>query len=485
MAKEAPKTETTEISIINFEALDLKKSPFFQEKKKSIKKELAKNKIIEIVDTKTYDQMRESRTNVRTLRTSLEKEKKQVGDQLKVNINDVVATEYDNLIADVKNKENERQQKVTDWENKKAKEKADKEAEELRKQQKIEALINSEKEKLQLIIDEFSEFEAIDETIFNFENTAQIFRDSEKEEGIDVETVNLEFESAFETLSEALQAKIDTITTQYNLDQSNKALEVQKLTNSRMIELFDYDYKYKGEKELGSLSVDEYEQILIPEIERFRIKQMIELGFEKSLIQKDVYFYAPNENILLISYNVELISEWNNAAWITLLGGWKKQIEDYNNPKVEEKIEELVVLEAINEEIEVKEEIELNESFTFSEQNKELIEGNVKYKLVTETDIKIELTAMQLLKKEITDLWSSPSDEPNYSTILKLIEQHEITERANLIEAYNDAKNNTINLLVGDLKEYENEFNVDKLKEMFLSINEMDAVEYVNEKYGI
>lgn len=110
------KKEKTEVSVIDFTKFDIAQLPELNGKKEEIKAIVDANPIVEITDNASYELAKKSRTAVKTLRTSLEKEKKDVNDRIKNNVLLVVANEYDSLIANVKNDENARQEKVTAWE---------------------------------------------------------------------------------------------------------------------------------------------------------------------------------------------------------------------------------------------------------------------------------------------------------------------------------------------------------------------------------
>lgn len=115
-----------EVAVINFEEFSIAQLPELNGKKEEIKSIIDANPVVEVIDNASYELAKKSRTAVKTLRTSLEKEKKEVNDRIKKNVLEVVANEYDSLIADVKNSENARQEHVTSWEEKKEAERLEK-----------------------------------------------------------------------------------------------------------------------------------------------------------------------------------------------------------------------------------------------------------------------------------------------------------------------------------------------------------------------
>jgi hypothetical protein len=48
-------------------------------------------------------------------------------------------------------------------------------------------------------------------------------------------------------------------------------------------------------------------------------------------------------------------------------------------------------------------------------------------------------TAIQTAKTKIAELWSSPSDQPTYSQIFKILEESEPELKQQIIKAYDDA----------------------------------------------
>jgi len=118
--------EPKEVTIIDFTKFDVAQLPELKGKKDEIKKIIKANPIVKVTDNASYELAKKSRTAVKTLRTSLEKEKKDVNDRIKNNVLVVVANEYDLLIEGVRSDENARQEGVTAWEEVKENERLEK-----------------------------------------------------------------------------------------------------------------------------------------------------------------------------------------------------------------------------------------------------------------------------------------------------------------------------------------------------------------------
>jgi len=108
-----PKGKT---ELLNLEKFSVTQLSELQGKKEEIKAVIEANPIIVITDTETYEAAKKSRTTVKTLRTSLEKEKADVKRKIKEKILDVVDNEYSTLVSDVKIQETLRQDSVDVWE---------------------------------------------------------------------------------------------------------------------------------------------------------------------------------------------------------------------------------------------------------------------------------------------------------------------------------------------------------------------------------
>lgn len=104
------------LELLNLEKFSVMQLPELQGKKEEIKSVIDANPIVEIISTETYEAAKKSRTAVKSLRTGLEKEQKDVKRKIKERILDVVDKEYDSLVSDVKIQETLRQDSVDVWE---------------------------------------------------------------------------------------------------------------------------------------------------------------------------------------------------------------------------------------------------------------------------------------------------------------------------------------------------------------------------------
>jgi len=105
-----------EVTIIDFTKFDVTQLPELKGKKAEIQKIIKANPIVEITDNASYELAKKSRTAVKTLRTGLEREQKDVKNKIKEYVLEVVDKEYDSLIGEVRSSENERQNSVSAWE---------------------------------------------------------------------------------------------------------------------------------------------------------------------------------------------------------------------------------------------------------------------------------------------------------------------------------------------------------------------------------
>jgi len=116
----------TELTVIDFTKFSVAQLPELKGKKEEIASIIKANPIVEIVDNATYESAKKSRTAVKTLRTGLEKEQKDVKKKIKELVLDVVDKEYDTLVLGVKSAEQSRQEPIDVWEEKKEQERQEK-----------------------------------------------------------------------------------------------------------------------------------------------------------------------------------------------------------------------------------------------------------------------------------------------------------------------------------------------------------------------
>jgi hypothetical protein len=115
-----------EIQIVDFSTFNIQQLPEFKGKKEEIKSVIKANPVIKITDNATYELAKKSRTTVRSTRTGLENEKKEVANKIKTHVLNVVNNEYDLLIEEVRSEESLRQEEVTRWEDIKEQERLEK-----------------------------------------------------------------------------------------------------------------------------------------------------------------------------------------------------------------------------------------------------------------------------------------------------------------------------------------------------------------------
>ena len=217
----AKTVKTAEVAIIDFTKFDVQQLPEFIGKKEEIKAVIKANPIVEITDNATYESAKKSRTAVKTTRTGLEKEKKDVADRIKNNVLGVVNTEYDKLIEDVKKEETLRQEKVTAWETKKEEEHVEKARLE---QERIDGIKKSIGEFGDTWEKAFSliKFENIKECQKTFDESVSVVDASEFQE------YEVLFTDKVSYLTNLLNSKIATLTEQEKIRLDNIVLDEKK-----------------------------------------------------------------------------------------------------------------------------------------------------------------------------------------------------------------------------------------------------------------
>jgi len=206
-------------------------------------------------------------------------------------------------------------------------EKEDQENERKAKLQKIVDVVAAD---LKSIIESTKEFSDIEENEKQFNSILAVFDNS----NIDLQDYRLVYDDMVLEQSEAFDSLIKTLTTEYDLEQKNNALKVANLTNSRMSELFDYDYKYKGEKALGELSIEEYLVEHLKAKKSFRIKEIEAIGLvgNESL---QSWIYASDTDIIVLQIKLETIENTSDDVWNMAVETAKNDIYEWNNPKEE------------------------------------------------------------------------------------------------------------------------------------------------------
>lgn len=281
-------SEEKKVALLKLENFSVAQLPELQGKKEEINAIIEANPIVEIIDNATYELAKKSRTAVKTLRTGLEKEQKDVKRKIKEHILDVVDTEYNTLVSDVKQEETNRQDPITAYETKKEEERLKKE---LLEKQRIDTIKNT--------IDNYvSEWK----TAFNimcFETIEKVSAEFyESYINYDL-TILEEFEALFpakiEELTQYLSEKTTALTTAENarLEKEKLEAEAQKLAEEKAAfeaqqkAAADAEEKAKAEREAFEKEKRDFEQkqAIAAKKETFEKRKQIllDLGFTYDL----------------------------------------------------------------------------------------------------------------------------------------------------------------------------------------------------------
>lgn len=235
----------------------------------------------------------------------------------------------------------------------------EKENAEIERKAKLQSIVDVVAFDLQSIINATDSFEKIEENEKQFNSILAVFDNSIEEKTIDLQDYDVVYQDMVLEKSEAFDSLIKSLTKDYDLEQSNKALEVARLTNERMSELFDYGYKYKEEIVLGALSEINYQNILKQAKKSFRIKEIEDIGLVGNESLKS-WIYATENDIILVQIKLETIENTSNDIFKLALENAKTQIYEWNNPKEVEVNEIEVDLSQENKEFdkEAKENLE-------------------------------------------------------------------------------------------------------------------------------
>lgn len=285
------------VAVIDFTKFDIQQLPELQGKKEEIKKVIKENPVVKVTDNASYELAKKSRTAVKTLRTSLEKEKKEVNDRIKKSVLEVVANEYDSLIADVKNDENARQEEVSAWEEKKEQERLEKlRLEELRVKN-IKDAIQAFKEGWEETISRML-FEGIGSAKQLFNNTVAEF---DREKLAEFEVL---FDDAVSHLTALLNARVETLTEQENIriaqielakERERQRLEAERIANEQKIERERIEADQKRVAEEQRIAQEnflkekkEFEKKQLKARTETRIKQLTDLGIHEDVIYDEL-----------------------------------------------------------------------------------------------------------------------------------------------------------------------------------------------------
>lgn len=226
------KQEISKIENFNVNALEEIKG-----KEKLIESVIKENPFVKIVDNKTYEEGKKSRTALRTCRTDLEKEEKALHNAVKKVLTEPIKNIYGTFKEKVTPLEDKQQEEVKAWEDIKEQERQEKlRIEEARKQKhrdNIELFFNLNK----IIIEDLT-FETIRHELV-FSNDDQEFTSESFEEFADV------FEAKVDVLTTMLKDKINTLQEKENIRLENERLENERKENERKQKIktsIDYFY---------------------------------------------------------------------------------------------------------------------------------------------------------------------------------------------------------------------------------------------------
>lgn len=226
------KQEISKIENFNVNALEEIKG-----KEKLIESVIKENPFVKIVDNKTYEEGKKSRTALRTCRTDLEKEEKALHNAVKKVLTEPIKNIYGTFKEKVTPLEDKQQEEVKAWEDVKEQERQEKlRIEEARKQKhrdNIELVFNHNKK----LIDELT-FENLPHELV-FSNDDQEFTSESFQEFADV------FEAKVDVLTTMLKDKINTLQEKENIRLENERLENERKENDRKQKIktsIDYFY---------------------------------------------------------------------------------------------------------------------------------------------------------------------------------------------------------------------------------------------------
>lgn len=136
-----------ELVTIELDKFSIEQLPELQNKKKEVAEKLSEFNYVEIVDHASYDEAKKSRTGIRSIRTELQKEQKDVDKKIKDFVLSPVKNAYTLIIDEVIPVEDKQQAEVSRWENIKETERLAKvRAEEERVAKIRETVVNFENE---------------------------------------------------------------------------------------------------------------------------------------------------------------------------------------------------------------------------------------------------------------------------------------------------------------------------------------------------
>jgi len=326
-----------EVAIVDFTTFSIAQLPELQGKKEEIKSVIEANPVIEVIDNTTYESAKKSRTAVKTLRTSLEKEKKDVNDRIKKNVLDVVANEYNSLIESVKTDENARQETVTAWETKKEEERLEKARLE---QERIDRIKNS--------IELFKKNWMYNVSVMIFENI-ESFNDMFSLESKNFDrSVLAEFEVLFDdalsVIRQLADSKISTLTEQENIrleqirlaeERKKQEEEAKKIAESQRIEREKFEAEQRDIAEKQRIAQEKFQK----EKAEFEERQAEAKFQERKKLLVDFGMVDDGKERLVFGdyeFRYFQIREFDEPNWNESIEFIGQKICEFNNPKSDE-----------------------------------------------------------------------------------------------------------------------------------------------------
>lgn len=209
------------MSLIKLEEFKIEQLPELKGKKEEVQKKLQEFPLVaEIIDTKSYEDAKKSRTGVKTLRTGLQKESKMVLSKIKEHVLNKVSKAYDDITNEVIEEEKKRQDPIDVYEaeiERKRQEKAEQE------RIRIEGIKNSIDDWYASWIDRVSMLthnkiqeveEYIAESIANFDVSA-------------LEEFDVLFEDKVDLLKTAFKSKADELKKEQEIIENKRVLDIK------------------------------------------------------------------------------------------------------------------------------------------------------------------------------------------------------------------------------------------------------------------
>lgn len=351
-------TKDNKLSIADF---SVEKLAELSGKKEEQLKLVEENPFIEIIDTKTSDEANKRRTALRTGRTTLEKEQKDVITKIKQVITDPVKAEYEKLISITSPHEKKQQDEIDRY-------KAEKEAEK-------EAIAKAERERVQNIKNEISGFVHKNKVIIDnlkYEDSLSYelpvleydFQEFKSVYISEFEALKFLLKNKKEFLAKEEKNRLDAIEIKKQQDEAKRVQDIResiwnyaqnwiKKINNATIETiksvndeflnqealnfaeFQKEFEFKRD-ELTTL-IDqrtkqieqqaEYEKQQAEMLEFKRRKEISELGFDFNTL-----IYQNAENRIQLDIKDILGTE---QGFRNIFNHLKQQIESFNKPKQE------------------------------------------------------------------------------------------------------------------------------------------------------